>query len=154
MLYYQEGHNGTVESYQSAQTPWKILYSPLCLLGRIYLTKLDIFIGTQKHGSTARSDISDPKSDIFDQLDLSDLHRVPQPWQLPRSAISDPSDLSGLHQVPVPCHPPRSDISEPHQIYLTQSKLSHFEFPIRHIRSRSDISNVLTPATIINVWGL
>jgi hypothetical protein len=133
MPYYQEGHNGTVESYQSAQIPWKIFYSPLRLLGRIYPTKLDIFIGSQKHGNTARLDISD-------QPNLSGLHRVPRPWQLPRSNISDPrsdifdpSDLSGFHRVPVPCHPPRPDISDPHQIYPTQPKLSHFEFPIGHI---------------------
>jgi hypothetical protein len=36
MLYYQEGHKGTVKSYRSDQTPWKIFYSPLCLLGRIF----------------------------------------------------------------------------------------------------------------------
>jgi hypothetical protein len=159
--YYQEGHSGTVESYRSAQTPWKILYSLLCLLCWIYPTKSDIFIGSQKHGSTTRSDISNPRLDISNQLDLPGLHQVPESWQLPRlgisdrrSDISDPSDLSGLHQVPVPCHPPRPDISEPHRIYLTQPKLSHFEFPIGHIRSRSNISNVLTPTTVINVWGL
>jgi hypothetical protein len=71
------------------------------------------------HGNTARSDISDPGSDISDQPDLSGLHQVLEPWQLPRlhisnhrSDISDPSDLSGLHWVPVPCHPPQSDISD------------------------------------------
>jgi hypothetical protein len=127
--------------------PWKIFYSPLP-------TKSDIFIGSQKHGSTARSGISD-------QSDLSNLHWVPKLWQLPRlnisdprSDISDPSDLFGLHRVSIPCHPPRSDISKLHQIYLTQPKLSHFKFPIGHIRSRSDISDGLTPLTVINVWGL
>jgi hypothetical protein len=140
MPYYQEGHNGTVESYQSAQIPWKIFYSPLCLLGRIYPTKLDIFIGSQKHGNTARLDISD-------QPNLSGLHRFLEPWQLPRSDISDPSNLSGLHRVPVLCHPPRPDISD-------LAKLSHFKFPNGHIRSRSDIFDALTPPTVINVWGL
>jgi hypothetical protein len=155
MSYYQEGHNENVKSYRSAQTPWKIFYSPFCLLGQIYPTKSDIFFRSQKCGSTTRLDISDPMSDISNQPDLSSLHWVPEPWQLPRSDISDPrSDISGLHQVPVPCHPPRADISEPHQIYPTQPKLSHFESPIRHIWSRSDISDVLTPPTVINVWGL
>jgi hypothetical protein len=33
MLYYKEGHNGTVEGFRSAQTPCKTFYSLLCLLG-------------------------------------------------------------------------------------------------------------------------
>jgi hypothetical protein len=94
MLYYQEGHNKTIEGYQSAQTPCKIFYSLSCLLGRIYSTKLDIFIGSQRSGSTARSDISDPRSDI------SDLHRVPVPchpsligYIRAASDISDPAEF-------------------------------------------------------------
>jgi hypothetical protein len=60
MSYYQEGHNKTVESYQSAQTPWKSFDSLPCQLGRIYPTKSDFFIGFQRLGSQPRSDISDP----------------------------------------------------------------------------------------------
>jgi hypothetical protein len=104
MSYYQEGHNRTVESYWSAQTPCKTFYYLSCLLGRIYTTKSDIFIGSQRRGSSARSNISD-------QSNLSGHHWVPEPWQLlrsdisnPRSDISDPPDLSGLHRVPVLCH--------------------------------------------------
>jgi hypothetical protein len=67
MSYYQEGHNGTVEGYRSAQTPCKTFYSQSCLLGRIYPTKSDISIGSQRHDSTARLDISDPRLDISDQ---------------------------------------------------------------------------------------
>jgi hypothetical protein len=48
---------------------------------------------------------------------------------------------------------PWSDISEPHQIYPTQPNSSQFESPIGHIWSRSDISDVLTPPTVINAWG-
>jgi hypothetical protein len=147
MPYYQEGHNRTVESYRSTQTPWKSFYSLPCLLGRIYPTKSDIFIGSQKCGSTVRSNIFNPRSDISDQPNLSGLHRFLEPWQLPRSDISDPSNLSGLHRVPVLCHPPRPDISD-------LAKLSHFKFPNGHIRSRSDIFDALTPPTVINVWGL
>jgi hypothetical protein len=105
-----------------------ILLSIVSAWSDIYPTKSDIFIGSQKCGSTARSDISNPRLDISDQSDLSNLHWVPKLWQLPRSNISnprsdisDPSDLFGLHRVPVPCHPLRPDISEPHRIYLTRS---------------------------------
>jgi hypothetical protein len=127
MSYYQEGNNRTVENYWSAQIPCKSLDSLLCLLDQIYSTKSDISIGFQRHGSSARSDISDLRSDISDQLDLFGHHQVPELWQLPRSDISDPMsdisdppDLSGLHRVPEPCHlsligyiRAPSDISDP-----------------------------------------
>jgi hypothetical protein len=68
------GHNGTVESYWSTQTPWKSFYSLSCQLGRIYPTKSDIFIRFQRLDSQHRSDMSD-------QPDLSGLHRIPETWQ-------------------------------------------------------------------------
>jgi hypothetical protein len=49
------------------------------------------------------------------------------------------------------CTPPCSDISNPYQIYLTQLNSIKFESPIGHIRSRSDISDVLTPPTVISL---
>jgi hypothetical protein len=127
MPYYQEGHNRTIESYWSAQTPCKTFYSLRCLLGQIYPTKSDIFIGSQRRGSTVRLDISDPRLDISDQPDLSGHHGVPEPGQLLWSDISDlrldifdPPDLSSLHQVLVLCHlsligyiRAPSDISDP-----------------------------------------
>jgi hypothetical protein len=134
--------------------PFHIIYSMSSLFGRIYSTTLDFFIGFQRLGSQ-------PMSDICDQLDLLGLHWVLEPWQLPRSDISKPSsdisdlpDLSEPHRVPVLCHNLWSYISESHRIYPTQPKLSQFEFLIGHIRSRSDISDVLTPPTVINLWGL
>jgi hypothetical protein len=45
-----------------------------------YPTKMDFFIGFQRHSSQPRLDISDPKSDIYDQSDLSGLLRVLEQW--------------------------------------------------------------------------
>jgi hypothetical protein len=52
------------------------------------------------------------------------------------------------------CTPLEMDISETHRIYPTQPNLSQFESLIAHIISRSDISDVLTLSTVINMWGL
>jgi hypothetical protein len=74
MPYYQEGQNGTIKKYWSAQTSSKSLYPLLCLFGRIYPTKSDIFIKFQSLGGLARLD-------IFDQLNISGHRQVPEPWQ-------------------------------------------------------------------------
>jgi hypothetical protein len=62
------------KKYWSAQTSSKSLYPLLCLFGRIYPTKSDIFIKFQSLGGLARLD-------IFDQLNISGHRQVPEPWQ-------------------------------------------------------------------------
>jgi hypothetical protein len=132
MPYYQEEHNGTVKNYRNAQTPWKSFYSLLCQLGQIYPIKLDIFIGFQRLDNCPRLDISDPRSDISDQPNLSSLHQITEPWQPPWSDISNPrsdmSDLPDLSEprwVTVPYHPSMigyirapSDIPDPVEVEL------------------------------------
>jgi hypothetical protein len=80
--------------------PFQILYSLSSLFGRIYPTKSDIFIGFQRFGSQAKSDISNPRSDISSRC------QVPEAWQAaqvrhidPRSDISNQPDILGPHRV-------------------------------------------------------
>jgi hypothetical protein len=149
MLYYQERHNRTVKNYRSAQTPCKSLDSLLCLRpsqtfpsgfrgvaalsGQIYPTHqiYPITIEFQNHGNCPG-------------------RTYPTPYRISLTHWIYPVFIGFQNRVTSPW----SDISEPHQIYPTQLNSSQFKSPIRHIWSRSDISDVLTPPTFINAWDL
>jgi hypothetical protein len=161
---YFLGHSYVVLSRRTQQNHQKISecsnlpnlsVSLPSLFGRIYLTKSDISIGFQNHGTASRSDISDPISDISNQPDMSSPHRVPEPLQAARVRHIRPIGFvrpsSGCRSIV----PFLERIYPSHIGYICPSRiLSQFESPIRHIRSRSDIADVLTPPTVIIVWGL
>jgi hypothetical protein len=159
MSYYLEGHNRTVENYRSAQTSFKSLDSLLCLLGQIYLTKLDISIGFQRCGSSATLDISDlwpqvkyirPAGFIWPPLGSRTVATAPvrhiRPAEYIWSSLGS-RPLAAWTDQTYPTHriypvfigfqnrvtSHWSDISEPHQIYPTQPNTSQFESPIGHI---------------------
>jgi hypothetical protein len=65
MPYYQEGHNGTVKSYRSAQTPWKSFYSLSCHISDLPDLSEPHRVPVTCHSTLIRyirapSDISDP----------------------------------------------------------------------------------------------
>jgi hypothetical protein len=111
MLYYQEGTtepsncSGVLKHLANYLTP-----SCVCLVGYIRPSRT---FSSDSRGLAASPGRTYPRLDISDQPDLSDLHWVSEPWQLPWSDISDPRsdisnipDLSEPRRVRVPCHPP------------------------------------------------
>jgi hypothetical protein len=110
------------------------------LLGQTYPTLSRIYLTTQIYPSSIR---------------LQSRGSCPgRTYQTPGWIYPTHQIYSGFIGFQYHVTPTQLDISEPHRIYLTQPKLSHFEFPIGHIRSRSDRSDVLIPPMVINVWGL